>query len=163
MPRSLFIYILLVGSPLLATPQSGDVSAPTEVINEVLFTVSGEVKTQRDLDLYRDLLTQIFQKKLISQYSKNIAEDFLLSQLAVREAAVFELRADVPQLTLQQKKLFADYPPTELERELRQVADSIALVEIKESQLKQRARFITWVELLRRKYQVRLKSSVYQQ
>lgn len=162
MSKASLFALLFVGWGLHAGPQSADVTVSTEVINEVLFTVAGEARTQRDLELYRAVLSQVFQKKQIGQYSKNPAEDFLLSQLAVREAEAFDLQAEVPRLSAQQKKQFSSYSTPDLEREIRQVAESIALVEIKENQLKQQARFASWVELLRRKYQVRIKSSVYQ-
>jgi len=155
--------VLFLGCGLwAATPASSDLtSASATLVNEVLFTLSGEARTQRDMELYRDVLAEVFDKKRIGPYTKSLPEDFLLSQLASREASAFDLQAEPPSLSTAQKKKLSAYPPEELERQVRELSRAMALIEIKENQLKQEPRFTSWVDLLKRKYQLRVKSALY--
>ncbi len=117
--------------------------AQTAPVNEVLFAITLEASTARDLQLYQAVLTEVFQKKTLSRYSKSAAQDFLLSRLAYREAMVFELTGEKNKITDAARKKMSEYTAEGIEKEAALIAKAQALIEVKEAQLKQRERFDT--------------------
>lgn len=129
-----------------------------QVVNEILFSVAGEPSTSRDMQLYKAVLNEIFQKNKISKFTKKFSDDFLLSRLSYKEAVVFELTGTKMKESDAARRKMADFSKAEIDREIDVVSKALELIEIKENQVKLQARFDTWFELLKRKYQLKLKS-----
>lgn len=129
------------------------------VIIEVLFSIGSESYTSRDLLIYKTVLSEVFQKNRISQFAKKTPEDFLLSRLSYKEAKVFELTNEKLKVSEAARKKMNEFSLDEIDRENEIISVALALIEIKEVQVKSQARFDTWFELLKRKYQIKLKSS----
>lgn len=146
-------FILLFGISISsAAPEA------SQVINQVLFYESKQSWTERDLELYEKIKKEIVHKDRISQFTENKDEDFLLSRLSAREAMLFEVSALKFKLSEAQRASLAGFSSKEVDSELNQLGLALALVDLKESQLKQKLRFKTWFDLLKRKYQVKIKS-----
>ena len=129
------------------------------VVNEVLFSIGSVSYTARDMQIYKSVLSELFQKNRISQYTKKPFDDFLLSRLSYNEANAFEITSEKIKITEATRKKLNDFSVDEIARENKNIAVATALIEIKESQLRSQPRFDTWFELLKRKYQFKLKSS----
>ena len=129
------------------------------VVNEVLFSVSGEAATARDQQIYQSVLSEVFHKQHLSQFSQKPVSDFLLSRLSFKEASVFDLTSEKTKISESVKKKWAEYSLTEIEREANIISKALLLIELKENQLKQQERFDIWFEVLKRKYQVKFKST----
>lgn len=129
-----------------------------QVVNQVLFYESKQSWTSRDFELFEKIKKEILHKDLLGKYSENKDEDFLLSRLGAREAALFEVAPVKLKLSEQQRASFSGFSSKEIDSELSQVGLALALVDLKETQLKQKLRFKTWFDLLKRKYQVKIKS-----
>lgn len=143
----------ICGSVLFAAP------AKDAVVNEVLFSIGTESFTSRDLAIYKAVLHEIFGKTKISQFTKKASDDFLLSRLSYNEAKAFELSSDKSKISEAARRRLNDYSPEEINREYEVISVALALIDIKESQLNSQTRFETWFELLKRKYQLKLKSA----
>lgn len=134
--------------------------APKEtVVNEVLFSIGSVSYTGRDMLIYKSVLSELYQKNRISQYTKKPFDDFLLSRLSFSEASAFELKSEKSKISDAARKKLSEFSSDEIVRENENIAVAIALIDIKESQLRSQARFDTWYDLLKRKYQFKLKSS----
>lgn len=129
------------------------------VVNEVLFSIGSVSYTGRDQLIYKSVLAELYQKNKISQYSKKPFDDFLLSRLSYSEANAFEIKSEKSKISDAAKKKLSEFSIEEILRENEYIAVAIALIDIKESQLRSQTRFDTWFELLKRKYQYKLKSS----
>lgn len=136
-----------------------DRSQKDAVVNEILFSIANEPSTSRDMQTYQKMLNEVFQKNKISQFTKKLSEDFLLSRLSYKEAKVFELTGFKTKISEASREKLSEFSQIEIDREIEIISKAMELIEIKESQLKQQARFDTWFELLKRKYQLKLKSS----
>ena len=142
---------------LILLSLSFSVQAQTD-FNKILFSIGTSSWSLRDREAYQAVLTEVFQKKALSEYSKNPENDFLLSRLSYKEAGVFELSpSEKIKVSEAARKKLAAFSPEEVLRETDYISKAAILVEIKESQQKDVKRFNTWFELLKRKYQVRLK------
>lgn len=128
------------------------------LVNEILFSVAGESFTARDQQIYELVLKEVFQKEKLSEFTTKKSDDFLLSRLCFVEAKTFDLKGVDVAVTANTKKKLSDFSDTEISHEVEVVAKSLALIDIKEAQIKQKARFISWLELIKRKYQVKIKS-----
>jgi hypothetical protein len=139
--------------------------AETSVVNEVLFSVAGKSATTRDRLLYETLIQEVFEKKQLSKFSKKKSDDFLLSRLSSREALVFDILGDKKKMTDSMRKKMSHFSAVEIENEMALISKALSIVELKENQLAQEnqltpeARFDAWLEVLKRKYQVKLKSN----
>lgn len=157
MPKNLvqiFITLIFLIS-ILASAQP-----PKEaVVNEVLFSIGRVSYTGRDMLIYKSVLSELYQKNRISQYTKKPFDDFLLSRLSFSEASAFELKSEKSKISDTARKKLSEFSLEEIVRENENIAVAIALIDIKESQLRSQTRFDTWYELLKRKYQFKLKSS----
>lgn len=138
-------------------------AAKDTVVNEILFSIVNEPSTSRDMQIYQSVLNEIFQKNKISQFTKKLSDDFLLSRLSYKEAKVFELTGTKVKVSESSRKKLSEFSPAEIDREIDTISKAMELIEIKESQVKQQARFDAWFELLKRKYQLKLKSSEVKQ
>ncbi len=161
------MFIIIGFSPALAIEKKSEtkelkssdqvVSNKLQVINQVLFYESAQSWTLRDFELYQKLMNVVLQKSKLSTFSENNYDDFILSRLSAREAELFEVKAEPLKLTENHKKFLTQYSNTEILQELSEISSASSLIEIKETQLKQKLRFRTWYDLLKRKYQVKLK------
>lgn len=129
------------------------------LVNEVLFSITGESFTSHDRNIYQSVLNEILQKNKISSFTKKTTDDFLLSRLSYQEAKAFELTGSAKiKLSESSRHKLSEFSPAEIEREIDVISRARALIEIKETQLKQQDRFDTWFQLLKRKYQFKPKS-----
>jgi len=131
-------------------------SAP--VINQVLFYESKQSWTSRDLELFEKIKKEVLHKDRIGQFVESNDEDFILSRLSAREALLFEVSPVKLKISETQKAAFNGFSQKEIENELSEIGLAMSLIDLKESQLKQKLRFKTWLDLLKRKYQVKVKS-----
>lgn len=130
------------------------------VMNEVLFSIANESSTSRDRLVYQRVLNEVFKKDTISQFTPKTADDFLLSRLSYKEAKAFDMHGNEMKINENsKKKLISEFTQSEVERELEVISTALALIEIKEAQLKGKERFDTWFELIKHKYQLKIKSS----
>jgi hypothetical protein len=127
-------------------------------INKVLFSAGDQSWTSRDMSLYQSVLSDVFKKKKLSEFSKNEFNDFLLSRISLKEADIFQISYDKKSLSESERKKLTQFTKDEIDKEVTSIAKAQALIEIKENQHKDAARFNTWLELMKRKYVVRIKS-----
>jgi hypothetical protein len=127
-------------------------------LNKVLFSAGDQSWTLRDMEIYQSVLGEVFKRKKLSDFSKNEFNDFLLSRISVKEADIFQISFDKKTLTEPERKKLPQFTKAELEKEVTAIAKADALIEIKENQHKDSARFNTWFELMKRKYVVRIKA-----
>ena|GEM_PF-3092396 len=150
--KYLIFFCLLNSSITGAAPIQNEI-----IINEILFTVASEPATARDQQIYQAVLNEVFQRKTMGVFTAKLADDFLLSRLAYKEAVAFDFQAeDVKQNEAAKKKL-SPYSKTEINKEVEIISKALALIEIKENQLKEKARFDAWFEIIKRKYLVKFK------
>ncbi len=133
-------------------------SASPATLNQVLFYESKDSWTARDFELFEKIKKDFFPSGNLSSFSENNDEDFLLSRLSAREALLFELTPLKFKLSETQRLALSDFSKLEIDEEIKNLGLAAALVELKESQLKQKLRFKTWLDLLKRKYQFKIKS-----
>jgi len=110
------------------------------------------------MELYRNVMSDVYKKKSLTQYSKDEFNDFLVSRISLKEADVFQISYDKKAPTESERKKLSAFTREEIDKELTAIAKAEALIEIKENQHKDNARFNTWYELMKRKYVVRIKS-----
>lgn len=130
-----------------------------EVVNEVLFSLTGESFTSRDLRIFGAVLKEIFHRDRLGEFSADAFQDFILSRLAYREAQVFELKVDARAISEAEHRRLAAFSAAEVAREADIIAKSLNWIELKENQVKQRERFNIWLDVLKRKYQLRIKGA----
>ncbi len=130
---------------------------PLTALNAVLFSEGEQSWTQRDFNLYKKILNHVPKKEESSTLSDSLAENFLISRLLSREAELFEIQPEKLELSPGFKTESADYSKTEINEELKVIALSRALMDLKEKQMSQKIRFKAWIEVLKRKYAVKIK------
>jgi hypothetical protein len=144
---------------------SAFLSAEGFLVNEVLFSVAAKSATARDRLLYETIIQEVFEKKQLSRFSKKKSDDFLLSRLCSREAEVFDISPDKKIVSDSARKKMNDFSTTEIENEISLISKALSIIElkenqiVKENQLTPQERFDTWYEVLKRKYQVKIKSN----
>lgn len=153
---SILTFILVCSLPVFVFSQTK--TSPI-ILNQVLFSESEQSWTSRDLKLFEEVMTQILQKKYISPWSAGRNEDFLLSRLGRREAAMFDVKPAKIKPSEADLKKIPNFSASEIEDELDRLSQVLMFVDLKEAQLKQPDRFATWFNHLKRKYQVRIKSA----
>lgn len=126
--------------------------------NKILFSISGQSWSLRDQQIYQAVLVEVFKRKSLSPYSTNESDDFVTSRLAEKESNLFDLTTDPVKVTEAQKKRLSNFTSAEIDKEIASISKATAIIEIKESKNQDQARFKTWVELLKRKYQFKIKS-----
>ena len=133
-------------------------SAGSQVMNQILFSESSQSWTSRDFKLYKRVLSLTTASEKLTEFSDSLVEDFLLSRLLKREALLFEIEPKkLP--TLSAQKDLSEFSKAEIEQEIGVIARALALLDLKSSQVSQKIRFKTWMDVLKRKYSVRLKAS----
>ena len=151
--------ILFKGFVFLLLSFSWAVQESAPIVNQVLFYESKQSWTARDLDLFEKIKKEVLHKDRIGQFIENRDEDFILSRLGAREAMLFEVSPQKLKLSDAQRAALNGFSQKEIDNELSQIGLAMSLIELKESQLKQKLRFKTWFDLLKRKYQVKIKSA----
>lgn len=126
-------------------------------LNKILFTAGATSWSSRDQQIYQSVLSEVFKRKKISQYSQSEFNDFLLSRLAEKEASTFELSYDKVVATEAQKKKIG-FSTAEINAEVQRVSKAITLTEIKESYHNDAKRFASWFDVMKRKYTVKIKT-----
>ncbi len=126
---------------------------------KVVANVGGESWTNRDMQVYETVLSEIFKKKKLSEFSKSDYNDFLLSRMSFKEAKNLNLTGDKIVVSEADKKRLANFKSEEIDREVELIAQAQNIIEIKESQHKEATRFNNWFELMKRKYVVRTKTT----
>lgn len=127
--------------------------------NKVILSIGGESWTMRDVQVYNLVLAEIYNKKNLSEFSKSNLNDFILSRVSYRESKNLNLTADKTVFTESNKKKLALFKKDEIEREMDLITRANSLVELKQSQYKNSARFNNWFDLMKRKYVVRIKAT----
>ncbi len=127
--------------------------------NKILFSLSGQSWTLRDQQIYQAVLGEIFKKKNLSPYSSGESDDFVLSRLSEKESSLFDLNYEAVKANETQKKHLSNFTSAEVNKEIAAISKASAIIEIKESKKQDQSRFKTWVELLKRKYQFKIKSA----
>lgn len=155
--------LFVINFSIFLNAQNNSENKAETIVNEILFSAAGESLTLRDEQIYRGVLAEIFQKNKISQFTKKTSDDFMLSRLSYKEALVFglqgaEIKGIEAKINEAMKKKLIEYSRVKINREVLVIAKALALIEIKEAQLKEKDRFYTWFEIIKRKYQVKLKS-----
>lgn len=109
--------------------------------------------------LYRQTLNTVFGKTRISEFSETDLQDFILSRLADKEAQGFSFKPEKNYTVSEAaRKKMSAYNEDSFNAEVEIVARSLQWIELKKNQLEQRERFNVWLDVLKRKYQLRLKS-----
>jgi hypothetical protein len=111
------------------------------------------------MQVYQAVLSEVFKKKKLTDYSQSDFNDFLISRLSLKEANLFQITYDKKSLAPADRKKIGLFSKEEIDRELELISKAQALIEIKENQHKDASRFNTWFELMKRKYVVRVKST----
>lgn len=128
------------------------------LLNEVLFSEGGQSWTLRDLHLYQKLIRHLEKKEKLSELSEDTVDDFLMSRLLKREAVLFEIQPEKKELTSGLQGNLSEFSKTEILQEEKSIAYAQALLNLKEKQLSQKVRFKAWLDVLKRKYAVKIKA-----
>lgn len=129
-----------------------------ELLNQVLFSEGSDSWTSRDFALYRKVISTYLKKEKLSDYAESALDDFIISRLLKREALLFEI-SPTDTFNYNPSKLGpGEYSKKEIETELKDLAYAEALLNLKEKQMAQKARFKAWIDVLKRKYLVKIKT-----
>lgn len=128
------------------------------VFNQVLFAEGNQSWTTRDFKLYKKIVLLVTKSEKISAFSNTAVDDFLLSRLLKREALLFEIAPQKLVLPALNKSELGEFTKSEVEQELIMISEALALLELKKSQMSQKIRFQAWIDVLKRKYAVKIKS-----
>ncbi|MBC7419524.1 MAG: hypothetical protein H7328_02235 [Bdellovibrio sp.] len=126
------------------------------VLNQILFSESEQSWSTRDMNLFEKVML-ILNKKNISPWSEGRNEDFLLSRLSHREALLFGVTPEKLKISEADRKKLSEYSTKEVDAELERISYVLMFVDLKENQLKQKDRFVIWMNHLKRKYQAKIK------
>lgn len=152
-----WLWAVILSTALLAPPAATAQTSAT--VNEVVFSITGESYTSHDMALYRQTLNTVFGKTRISEFSETDLQDFILSRLADKEAQGFSFKPEKNYTVSEAaRKKMSAYNEDSFNAEVEIVARSLQWIELKKNQLEQRERFNVWLDVLKRKYQLRLKS-----
>lgn len=129
-----------------------------QIVNQILFSEGGTSWTSRDQVLYKKILSAALKQEKLTEYSENEMDDFLISRLVKREGSAFEIKPSSEWLSPNLKNLnLGDYSKKEIEDEVKSVAYAMTFLNLREKQITQKARFKAWIDVLKRKYQVKMK------
>jgi len=143
-------------APATSTPSPTSAQPKQEILNQILFSETNQSWTSRDMLLYKKVLNAYLKQEKLTEFSDSFTEDFLISRLLKQEALVFEIKPH--ELVYNPSKLApGEYSKKEIETELKALEYAVALLRLKQQQLTQKARFKAWIDVLRRKYQVKMK------
>ena len=134
-------------------------STEGQIFNQILFSAGGESWTAQDLVLYEKVLNEVFKRKAKGAYSESPVQDFIFSRLSYKEAKVFDLVGEKIKISESGRKKLGEFTAAEIEKEAEQISNALAFIEIRENMVKQEARFKSFVDVLKRKYQFKDKSA----
>ncbi len=156
----LFLFVLFFSLSAPAAESLPNPPPSARVLNYVLFSEGNQSWTARDHALYKRVLFALTKKEKITEFSETSVEDFLASRLLKREAVLFEI---VPQPlappTLAKSSDSESYSKQDINQETQVIAEAFALIELKKNQLGQKVRFKAWMDVLKRKYAVKIKAN----
>lgn len=130
-----------------------------DIVNQVLFSEGGQSWTSRDLNLYSKTITTYLKQEKLAEYSESATEDFLISRLLKREAVSFDLHPQNMFQYVSVKNGTSEFSRKETEDELLGLSYAITLYNLKTKQMTQKVRFKAWIDVLKRKYQVKMKTN----
>ena len=119
-------------------------------INTVLFSEGTQSWTTRDFNLYKKLVRHLTKQDKLTVLADTIEYDFLVTRLLKREALLFEIKPKKYDFPLNAHPDLAEYSKTEINDEIEIIELAAALLEFKEKQMSQKARFKAWVDVLKR-------------
>ena len=159
------LLVVLTSAPICqaAENQSGvenhSTDKPFATMNAILFSEGEQSWTQRDFNLYKKILNYIPKKENPAGMPDSLADSFLISRMLGQEAEQFEIQPEKLELSSGFKTELVEYSKAEINEELKIIALSRALLDLKEKQMSQQIRFKAWIEVLKRKYAVKIKSN----
>ncbi|OFZ29826.1 MAG: hypothetical protein A2622_11475 [Bdellovibrionales bacterium RIFCSPHIGHO2_01_FULL_40_29] len=134
------------------------VKAQSVAINQVLFSEGGQSWTARDMSLYAKLVKVATGSEKLTLFSEGLVDDFLLSRILKREALLFEIKPQKFELSASAKAELNEFSKREIETEMVMISYALALLEFKQTQVSQKLRFAAWMDVLKRKYSVKMKN-----
>ena len=112
----------------------------------------------RDFKIYKQLLVALTKNEKIADFSENALDDFVVSRLLKREALLFEIAPQPLAAPLNLRGTDGEvFSRLEIEQETGMIAEALALLKLKQNQMSQRVRFKAWIDVLKRKYFVKMK------
>ena len=130
---------------------------PGETLNTILFSEGNQSWTTRDFNLYKKLVRHLTKQEKLSALADSSEYDFMISRLLIREALLFEIKPDKFESALSTHGDLNEYSKTEINEELETIELASSLLNLKEKQISQKARFKAWIDVLKRKYAVKMK------
>lgn len=166
------LIILFADLSLFAAPSTNRPPTPVKAvvpeaeqkivtINTVLFSEGNQSWTARDFTLYKKLVRQLTRQDKLTLLSDSLEYDFLISRLLKREALLFEIKPKSFEIPVGPHPELNEFSKAELNEETEIIELSSALLDLKEKQMSQKARFKAWVDVLKRKYNVKIKSNEF--
>ncbi len=151
------LFILIFSTHIHA--QQNLPSAP-EVVNQILFSEADQSWTLRDFKIYKSVLLAVTKTEKIAEFSENPLDDFVVSRLLKREALLFEIAPQSITVPVNLKEANGEvFTKLEIEQETQMIAEALALLQLKQNQMSQKVRFKAWIDVLKRKYSVKMKIS----
>lgn len=130
---------------------------PGETLNTILFSEGNQSWTTRDFNLYKKLVRHLTKQEKLSALADSSEYDFMISRLLIREALLFEIKPDKFESAQSTHGDLNEYSKTEINEELETIELASSLLNLKEKQISQKARFKAWIDVLKRKYAVKMK------
>ena len=167
-----FLFILSVACSVYSAPVINRPPVPVKgvilekeqtlaTINTVLFSEGNQSWTSRDFNLYKKLVRHLIRQDKLSSLSDTIEYDYMISRLLKREALLFEIEPKKYDFVLGTHSDLSEYSKLEINEEIEIIELASALLDLKEKQMSQKARFKAWVDVLKRKYSVKIKSNEF--
>lgn len=155
---SCFVLLFFTGG----TVKSAPVKSELVVVNEMLFDIGGEAFTEYDYKLYKEVDAKFSQEQLsgelfsqkVKSLMRNDSEMFLFTRLVYKEAQQLEVNAPVEKQTKLTHVVVGEAAKNETLM-LAQVSEYIGL---KERLWSDRAALLSWLQVLKRKYDLNWKS-----
>ncbi len=154
-----FFFVIFISSSLGAANTEQVVAPHLTTFNQIVLSEGATSWTSRDLKLYKKLIKSLTKKDRISDLSKDLIEDFMISRLLRREAVLFEIQPNKLEIRNSEKAELAEFSKSEISAEIAAISYAAALLNLKETQMSQQARFKAWIDVLKRKYAVKIKMS----
>jgi len=146
--------------------QSSDYKSAIEIIKvqEMLFDISGEAMTSYDFKIFKEVFmkTDHILPSIILSYMPSMEDRFLILKLAYKEADQLGLEYDqalFSEVVHKVKNGGMDKENSErLDVEIKLQLRAMALLTIKEKQFQDKNTMLSWMQVLKRKYLMNVKS-----
>ncbi len=151
-----------VQSPVITKSTAVEPSPSIVTLNSILFSEGNQSWTTRDFNIYKKLVHHLTRQEKLCLQVDSIAYDFMVSRLLKREALLFEIKPKKFEFAVAGHPDLAEYSKSEITDEIETIELVSALLDLKEKQMNQKeARFKAWVDVLKRKYSVRIKANEF--